>query len=322
MADGKFWGKMMVAFLGLSLGLASKALGQAPAGRSAVPVKAAAIVNGEVIPQAELDKLLEHMPPSPTPLTAEQKQQLRKMALEMLIDDALMRQFLKRTGIPVNPAELAKEWEDLRQGLAKNQSSLEKFLQESGQTEEQLRADLVARLQWKAYLTAQVPDHILRTYYEQNKVFFDKVFVRARHILIRVDPKASPQEKAAARAKLAAIRQDILAGKLDFAQAARLYSDCPSRANGGDIGHFPYKFAVHGNFARTAFALKKGEISDIIETDFGYHILQVLDRTAGEPSTFEGVKDWVREAYAQEHELYQRILQQERSRARIEIVTP
>jgi peptidyl-prolyl cis-trans isomerase C len=297
-----------------SLVLASPLRAQAPAAQ-----KPAAIVNGEAIPMADLAKLLQKEPPSPHPLTDGQKQEMRKMALDMLIDDILMRQFLKKSGIAVNAADVAKEFEDLNQALAKQKKTLQDFLKETDQTQEQLRADVVARLQWRGYIMAKVPDQLLKAYYDQNKVFFDKVFVRASHILLRVPAKASDAEKGAIRAKLAALRQEILAGKIDFAQAAKTYSDCPSKVNGGDVGHFPYKFAVHDAFAKTAFAMDVGQVSDIVTTDFGHHIIRVTDRTKGEASNFDTMKDWVRDVYAQEHELYQQIILEQRRTARIEM---
>src|SRR5439155_5908089 len=121
-------------------------------------------------------------------------------------------------------------------------------------------------------------------YYDANKVFFDKVFVRASHILLKIAPNAAPAERQAATAKLQAIRQQILAGKLDFAKAAQQYSDCPSKTNGGDIGPFPYKFAVLEPFARAAFAMKVNDVSDVVATDFGLHLIKVTNRDNGTPS--------------------------------------
>jgi parvulin-like peptidyl-prolyl isomerase len=309
-------GAFAAAWAGLILAaLAGPLCAQAPAARQGP----AAVVNGEAIPMAELKKLLDKAPPSPNPLTQEQKQTMEKMARDMLIDDALMRQFLKASGIAVSPAAVAKEFDDLRQALAKNKSTLEAFLKDTGQTEGQLRADVIARLQWRSYVIARVPEQELRRYYDVNKVFFDKVYVRCSHILLRVQPKATDAEKAAVRARLVALRQDILAGKVDFAQAAKTYSDCPSKVNGGDIGNVPYKFMVHEAVSKAAFALNKGDVSDIIETDFGFHILKVTDRTAGEPSNYEAIKDWVRDVYVQEHEMFQQIIRDQRSKARIEI---
>src|SRR5262249_41308358 len=158
---------------------------------------------------------------------------------------------------------------------------------ESRMSEQQLREDIVVRLQWKAYVTAKLPDSLLRPYYEANKAFFDKKFVKASHILLKFPEKAGPAEKKALMEKLVALRQDIPAGKITFAEAAAKYSDCPSKDKGGDIGHFPAKFVVAESFAKAAFALNKGEMSNAVETEFGYHIILVTDIDNGTPSKFE-----------------------------------
>src|SRR5207253_8677424 len=135
---------------------------------------------------------------------------------------------------------------------------------------------------------------------EANKVLFDKVFVRASHILVKIGPTAPAAEKQNARAKLETVRQEIVAGKLDFAEAAKKYSDCPSKDKGGDIGPFPYKFVVVEPFAKAAFAMKKGDVSDIVATDFGLHLIKVTDRTQNETTSFESVKESVRDVMAQD----------------------
>src|SRR5262249_46642442 len=153
---------------------------------------------------------------------------------------------------------------ELRDALKKKTMTLDQFLREGKQTEEQFRQDLAARIQWKHYLGTRFTDVQAKNYYDANKVFFDKVFVRASHILVKLAPTATAAEKQTARAKLETIRQEISAGKLDFAEAAKKYSDCPSKDKGGDIGPFPYKFVVVEPFAKAAFAMKKGDVSDIV----------------------------------------------------------
>ena len=106
-----------------------------------------------------------------------------------------------------------------------------------------------------------------------------------------------------------------MSGKLDFAEAARKYSDCPSKEKGGDIGTFPYKFVVVEPFAKAAFAMKKGDISGIVVTDFGLHLIKVTDRTQSETTTYESAKDSVREIMAQDMDLYQTILAEQRKAA-------
>src|SRR5262249_3731936 len=85
-----------------------------------------------------------------------------------------------------------------------------------------------------------------------------------------------------------------------------------------DIGSFPYKFVVVEPFSRAAFAMKKGEISDVVTTDFGVHIIKVTDRTQGETTTYATAKDSVREIMAQDLDLYQTILAQQRKAAKSE----
>lgn len=277
--------------------------------------KSAARVNGEDIPLVEFQAVVD-LRPSPVPVSKELQREMRKAAIDMLIDDLLMRQYLRRNVAPANPAELQKEYDKLREALKKQNKTIEQFLLEGKMTAEQLRADVVARLQWKSYLQARYPEPEIKSYYEANKVFFDNVLVRASHILVKFNGN---DDKLKAKAKIDTIRQEILAGKVTFEDAARKYSDCPSREKAGDLGNFPYKFVVVEPFARAAFGAKKGELTDVVATEFGYHLIKVTDRTAGEPSRFEDSRDAVRDVMAQESELYQRILTEQKKTAKIEV---
>ncbi len=285
-------------------------------------VKPAAMVNGEPIPLSDVQTILKQQPPSPTPLPAAQKRELELSALNGLIDDLLMKQYLRKNAKPADPKEVDTEVKELEMALktGKNKMTLKEFLDSSGQTEAQLRADLATRVQWKAFILPRLPDNVVKAYYDANKLFFDKVFVRASHILIKLPPTASAAERQAAHAKLAALRVEIVAGKLDFAKAAKENSDCPSKENGGDIGPFPFKFAVVEPFARAAFATKVGDVTDVVTTEFGLHLIKVTDRNEGQKSNYEQIKDQVREVYAQE--IYQNIISDMRKNSRIETNLP
>ena len=281
--------------------------------------KPAAIVNGETIGISEVLGILEARP-SPVPLTEAQKKELRQSALDMLIDDVLIRQFLQKSVPPVSKSDIDKDMRELVEALQKEKMSLAEFLKKSQQTDEQLKQMIVARQQWRNYLIKRFPDDQAKAYYEQNKLFFDKVHVRASHILVKVPGTASASEKQAALAKIQAIRQEIVSGKMKFEDAARKYSDCPSKERNGDIGPFPYKFVVVEPFARAAFSTKKGDLTDVVTTEFGYHIILVTDRTDGEPSHFEPIKDRIREVMAQDQELHQTIISEQRRNAKIEVL--
>lgn len=278
--------------------------------------KPAAVVNGEPIPFSEVRSLMEDRP-TPVPVPKQQEEAMRKAALDVLIEDQLMRQFLRKSATPVAAADINKELASLTEMLKKQNKSYAEFLKETKQTEDHLRADIASRLQWKGYLKARLTDQMVKKYYEDNRIFFDKVTVRASHILVKVKPDASQAEKQAAYNKIQAIRQEL--GKVEFADAAKKYSECPSKDKGGDIGYFPYKFVVVEPFARAAFSMKVGEISNVVATDFGYHVIKVTDRTKGEPANFEEIKDAVREVYAQDIDLYQNIINEQRKTARIEV---
>jgi parvulin-like peptidyl-prolyl isomerase len=277
-----------------------------------------ATVNGEPITKKEVDAVIESsgMGKTPQPITKEQQKELEDNAVNLLIDDMLMRQYLRKNAPPPPAAEVDKEMHDLATELGKTQKTLADFLKQTGQTEQQLRSDMAARLQWRSFVDPRLTDAIVKKYYEDNKVFFDKVLVRASHVLLSVPATASQNDKQMIYNRIVAIRQEIMSGKLQFAEAAAKYSDCPSKKNGGDIGLFPYKFAVLEPFARAAFSMKVGDVSEVVATDFGYHLIKVTDRTQGQPSTFEAIKSEVKEIYAQE--IYQLIITDQRRTAKIE----
>lgn len=278
--------------------------------------RAAAVVNGEAISASEVEAILKREPPPANPLTAAQRREMEQQALEALIDDVLMRQFLRKNAPAIPVEEVNKELLEFQHVLAKEKHTLQQFLRDNYQTEAQLRADITARLQWQAYIKPRLPDNVLKQYYDANRPFFDKVLVRASHILLRLNPDATTNQRQAALARLTVLRQDILAKKIDFASAARKFSDCPSREHGGDLDYFPYKFAVSEPFAKAAFAMKVGDMSEIVATEFGLHLIHVTDRKAGTPSKFEAMHEDVRMVYAQE--IYQTILTEQRRAARID----
>ena len=280
-------------------------------------------VNGEAIFQAQLDHdlalLVKERFKFGAP-TGPQRRELRMEILHVLVDDALMRQFLDRNGIQVAPAEVEKELANLEAGLRKQTPARtwQEFCKESGQTEAQMRASVANMLRWAHYVKARVTEADVKRYYDENKEFFDQIMIRASHILIRVGPGASEGERQAARQKLTALRADILAGKIDFAEAAKKYSQCSSAPNGGDLGFFARKWMLHEAIAKAAFALPIGGVSDPVQSDVGMHILKVTERKKGEPSDYAKLKDEVR-LYLVE-EMRQQLLVKERMTAKIEMM--
>jgi hypothetical protein len=126
----------------------------------------------------------------------------------------------------------------------------------------------------------KISEKQISDYYEANSEEYKREEVKASHILLRVEESASDKEKAEVKAKLEKIRQEAVSGK-DFAALAREHSDDTSnKYRGGDLGYFARKQMVKP-FEDAAFALKKGEISPVVETRFGYHLIKLDDRRQG-----------------------------------------
>ncbi len=130
----------------------------------------------------------------------------------------------------------------------------------------------------------------IKRYYEENAAQFTREKqVRAEHVLLRVKPDASQGEVEKVRAQAEKILDEARKGK-DFAELAKKYSQDEATANkGGELGFFTAK-AMEPAFSTAAFSLKPGEISDIVRTPYGFHIIKSEEITEAGTSPFEEVK--------------------------------
>jgi peptidyl-prolyl cis-trans isomerase C len=169
-------------------------------------------------------------------------------------------------------------------------------------------------------VTEKATDAELQDYLKKNADVFSGTLVRASHILLKVPPKASPEEKEVARQKLAQIKKEIESKKLAFADAANKYSEDDgnvAQPSGGDLGFFPRKGQFIEPFAKAAFGMKKGEISDPVETEYGLHLIYLADRKEGATVDFEKVKNDVLNQYAAD--MQTELVENERKSAKIDI---
>jgi peptidyl-prolyl cis-trans isomerase C len=264
------------------------------------PDKVVATINGVAIMQSELDGVLKAAGPAPVALPEAQKRQRQMEALRMMMEDVLMRQFLEKNTRPVAPAEIDRKLNEMRAALKEQSKTVEEFLQETSQTLDQLKANISDHLRWNAYAAAHVSDAQVEAYYKENKDFFDGVTVRVSHIVIRLPAAATEAEKVKAHATLSRIRQQLLTDpKCDFADMAKQYSQDPMAAKGGDLGYIPRKWFDEA-FSKAAFALPVGQVSDVVTTDFGLHLIKVTDRKPGRASEFAKIKEGVREFCSEE----------------------
>jgi peptidyl-prolyl cis-trans isomerase C len=305
----------LVVFLAV-LGLSCKKTDtEKPSATSAdTGVNIAVTINGVNILESEIDNLVKpqldriakqsaKLPPS---FAEQYAKQLREQAIEQTIRRHLLDEKVKQANIVITDQEVISTIEK----IAANQReplSLEEFkkkLAEYGQNFDQVKEEVREGLARNKFMEGQwagkinVTEEDARKYYQDNpKQFETPEQVRASHILIKpeytdpnVDPNADPNEaKAQARAKAEELLKQIKDGA-DFAELAKAHSNCPSAPKGGDLGFFP-RGETTPAFEKTAFELEIGRISDIVETEYGYHIIKVTDHKDASTTLFEQAKD-------------------------------
>jgi parvulin-like peptidyl-prolyl isomerase len=268
----------------------------------------AATVNGQPVPETAVYRVLRDEP-SPW-------EEARGEILNFLIGNILIDQHLVKFNIAVDPKEVEKRLDEMKKEADKEKQDWNKLLQSMLLTEAELAQQLTCALRWDKYCEQQASDKALRELFDTNKTIFDGSMVHARHILIKEN---SPE---AARAKIAAVKKEIMdkaalelnqlppqtsdvdkdkarmkALEKAFAESAQKESHCPSKKMGGDLDWFGRVGTMVEPFARAAFELKPYVLSDTVVTEFGYHLIMVVDRKHGKDVKFEDVRAMVREVF-------------------------
>jgi peptidyl-prolyl cis-trans isomerase C len=257
-------------------------------------------VNGEDITRGEINDMMAmamqrfggQIPPEQ--LQAVQSQMYAQIKDE-LINQKLITAAVAAADIEVDDAEVAKTIEDIRVSLPED-LTLEAALEKEGQTIEMLQDNIrndMAKRQLLESKTADVPpatEAEAKEFFDSNPdQFAAPESVSASHILIKFDDTDTDETKAEKKAKLEEIRLSIIAETVTFEDAATGNSDCPSSAQGGSLGTFG-KGRMVPAFEVAAFSQEPGEIGEIIETPFGYHIIQVTDHQDEGAMDFEEAK--------------------------------
>jgi peptidyl-prolyl cis-trans isomerase C len=145
-------------------------------------------------------------------------------------------------------------------------------------------------VQTKIIPANQITEAEARQFYETNQTAFRAPeTIRVSHILRKVEPNASKKEREAAREEMKTLQKKAKARDADFAELARANSDCPSARDGGDLGFFP-KGRMVPAFEAAAWSLKPGELSDVVETPYGFHIIRGGARRPAGTKSFDDVK--------------------------------
>jgi len=283
-----------------------------PAG--SVTENVAVTIDGVDILESEIEKLvkpqLEMLAKKSSQLPPEVTEQYARQLREQFLEQTIRRYLLDKKVKESNIAITDKEVMDMINEIASSQKeplSLEEFkkkMAEYGQSFDEVKEEIRSGLARNKFMEAKwagkidVTEEDARKYYDENpKQFETPEQVGASHILIKpeftdpnVNPNADPNEaKAKARARIEGLLKQIKDGA-DFAELAKANSACPSAPKGGDLGFFP-RGETTPAFEKVAFETEIGQISEVVETEYGYHIIKVTGHKDASTISFDQAKD-------------------------------
>ncbi len=256
-----------------------------PSGPSSVIID----VDGSRLTQGQVDsEISKKMAAVKDQIPKERVQQARADMRKQVINDFIIRILLvneiNRVKITAGDKEVSDAVERFRQSLPQGMT-IEDLIKKNNITKEKMYDEIRLGVKVNKLVLAQKggkakpTDKEITRFYEKNKSrFVIPEAVHVRHILVAKAAGDDDKVKSEKRTRAEGLRKQLLAGA-DFAEIAKNNSDCPSKNTGGDLGTFSRGEMVKP-FEEAAFTQEKNAIGPVVETDFGYHIIQVLDRIA------------------------------------------
>jgi len=274
-----------------------------------------ATVNGSVITKVDFDREMERIERQVSGggknLDDSQRMKIKADVLENLIDAELLYQESQKAGIEVEDAAVDEHLEKIKKRFP-SETEFSNALLEMNLSETDIRSDfrrgkaIEQLIDGHVTQKINVTDEDAKEYYDNNlDLFKQPEQVRASHILIKADSDATESENEQSSKEIEAIQQKLQEGA-DFAALAREFSQGPSGANGGDLGYFSRGQMIKP-FEEAAFSLKPGEVSDIVKTRFGYHLIKVVDRKAESTTPYDDVVDKLKE-YLKQKRIQEEVL--------------
>ncbi|HBA89344.1 MAG TPA: peptidylprolyl isomerase [Geobacter sp.] len=271
--------------------------GQSAAQAKSSPADAVVRVNGKPITRLELDRSMKIMlTQSRAQILPTELKKAQEGVLEQLTNSELLYQAAQEVEMKELDQQVKRQIEENRKRYASEvefEAALAAVDMTRKELEEFTRRDVAINnmLEKRLGEKIEIGDNEAKNFYDDNKSkYFDKKeSVRASHILIGLASGATEEAKKEAREKAQALQKRAQAGE-DFAKLAQEASTCPSKAKGGDLGVFG-KGDMVVTFEKAAWALKPGEISEVVETQFGFHVIKLTDRIAPKTEKYDEVKE-------------------------------
>ncbi|MBI4775353.1 MAG: peptidylprolyl isomerase [Deltaproteobacteria bacterium] len=258
----------------------------------------AAMVNGKPITVAALEKNLviaqKRYEAMKKRLTDQERKELRSTVLNTMIEEILLDEVADREGVRVDDAEVDSVIETFK-GKYPTEAAFQKAVSDAGSSLDELRQNIRRGKRIKKLLDNRFElkpgeaETMAQSYYESHPdEFVQEESYKVGNILIRKSEKADTSVQEEARKKAEKALSRIKAGE-NFADVAKEVSEGPRAKEGGDLGYIT-KGRMVPEFEAVAFSLKQGEVSDIVETRFGYQIIKVYDIRKGKRVPFDKIK--------------------------------
>jgi peptidyl-prolyl cis-trans isomerase C len=222
---------------------------------------------------------------------------LKEDLIRKLVDDELIQQKAKSERIIVAPEALEKKLTELKERFGTDKA-FQAFLARTNQSEQDVKLDLSRNLLRDALFSKLMgwdePTELdAKEYFEKNREKYkEQEQVQASHILLKVPQQATHAEKKTKLALAKKLAKKAKKKNADFAAMAREYSEGPTRSRGGDLGKFSRGRMVK-TFEEAAFNATPGSVVGPIETQFGFHIIKVMEKFPARERSFDDVKDSV-----------------------------
>jgi peptidyl-prolyl cis-trans isomerase C len=284
-------------------------------------------VNGEAVTKVDFDRLIKNMElRANQPIPAERRDTVYRQVLDELVTYTVLSQETRARKVAVTDDEVENAVKQMRARLG-NDQDFKKALDARGMTLDKLKADTKVDLSINKMVEAEVAtqasptDAQVREFYDKNPDKFKQdEAVRASHILFRVDENADAATKKKTMDEAQSVLKEARSGA-DFGELAKKHSADGSAAQGGDLNFFTRGQMVPA-FDQAAFAMKPGEISDIVTTQFGYHIIKVTERRPASTVPFEQVSGRIKEFLTaqQKQQKADGFIQSLKQKAKIEVL--
>ena len=262
--------------------------------------RVAAKVNNEIITLSSVQEKLEVLRQKyKNNRTSIDEKKLLKDVVEMMVAEKLQLQEGKKMGLLVEESAVQAALKNIEKNNGLEEGQLAVMLESEGRSLEayknhirdQILVSKMTRFELGRRIT--VSDRKILKYYQANqKDYWEEVKIKVRHILILLDKEASSDKKNESYKHINGILSEIKNGK-DFSDAAVEYSEDVSASSGGDVGYIE-KGKMVPEFEKVVYSLKEGEISNVVETEFGFHIIKVDEIRPGRTLPLNEVKDKIK----------------------------